>query len=814
MEKAPSMTSRETTAALAALLARPLEYAAKGDFALLFRLTGFSTTSRQIIARMREAPDYGTWASEVDGLESLLGGFDELPDEQKRQAVARALSLLKKMISDAGTGSPDARAKPPGGPADLTASLAKLATPVEYVKGVGPRRGELLRKRGIETVEDLLFLIPRYYIDVRRLNTIRDLAHRQQGALIVEVVAGGNRYSRRTRKRLYELIVSDGRDMMTLVWFNAPYMQGRFKNGAKLLVRGVVSEYNFKKSMAHPDVERWEESEEYQGRLIPRYPLTEGISLKSMDSIVRNALDTYGSLLPDGVPREIRERLGLMPVSEAIRHIHDPKDVEPALSDGSYPPVRTLAMDELFILELGLLLRKRNIIKSPGRSYQAEGKIMDSFLRGLPFPLTAAQSRVLGEVVADMRAPHPTHRLVQGDVGCGKTVVACAAALIAVEENAQAALMAPTEILAEQHYRNLSPMLDAVGVRSALLTSSVKGAQRREILSGIEDGGISVLFGTHALISEGVNFLDLGLVVIDEQHRFGVLQRGALKAKGQAPEMIVMTATPIPRTLALTVYGDLDLSVIDEMPPGRVPPETLLLSEDKRDRVYEIIREEVAGGRQAFFVYPLVEESESLPLKDAVRMADELTKVFSEYRVGLITGRMKGAQKEEIMGAFSRGEINILVSTTVVEVGVDVPNATVMVIEHAERYGLSQLHQLRGRVGRGTDRSFCILLADFARSEDAARRLEIMVKTTDGFVIAEEDLKIRGPGEFMGTRQSGLPAFRTVDLTRDYSTLLTARKEAERLLERDPTLADPAHRISREILLARFSGRLSLVGIG
>jgi ATP-dependent DNA helicase RecG len=814
MEKAPPTTSRETMAALAALLARPLQYAAKGDFALLFRLTGFSATSRQIIARMREAPDCRPWTSEVDGLESLLGGFDELPDEGKRQAVMHALALLAKIVSDKGSQGETGKPHRPEAPADLTAVLHKLATPVEYVKGVGPRRGELLRKRGIETVEDLLFLIPRYYIDVRKLNTIRDLAHRQQGALIVEVVAGGNRYSRRTRKRLYELMVTDGRDMMTLVWFNAPYMQGRFKNGTRLLVRGVVSEYNFKKSMAHPDVERWEESEQYHGRLIPRYPLTEGISLKSMDSIVRAALDGYGSLLPDGVPREIRERLGLMPVRDAIRQIHGPTEGQPDLSDGSYPPVRTLAMDELFILELGLLLKKRNIIKSPGRSYRAEAMIMDSFVRGLPFPLTAAQNRVLGEVVADMRAPHPTHRLIQGDVGCGKTVVACAAALVVVEEKAQAALMAPTEILAEQHHRNLSPRLDAVGVRSALLTSSIKGSQRREILSGIEDGTISVLFGTHALISEGVQFSDLGLVVIDEQHRFGVLQRGALKAKGRAPEMIVMTATPIPRTLALTVYGDLDLSVIDEMPPGRISPETLLLPEARRDRAYEIIRQELGKGRQAFFVYPLVEESEALPLKDAVRMAGELTKVFSEYRVGLITGRMKGAQKEEIMGAFSRGEINILVSTTVVEVGVDVPNATVMVIEHAERYGLSQLHQLRGRVGRGTDRSYCLLLADFVRSEDAARRLEIMVKTADGFVIAEEDLKIRGPGEFMGTRQSGLPAFRTVDLTRDYSTLLAARKEAEILLEKDPTLADPAHRISREILLVRFSGRLSLVDIG
>jgi ATP-dependent DNA helicase RecG len=809
-----NVPSDETIGKLAALLTRPLGYAAKGDFALLFRLAGFSATAGRIISRMRQAPDYARWRSEVDRLAELLGGFDGLPEDGKRDAVTRALEILSRMISE--TGSPIATEENPPAPPppELFATLQKLATPVEYVKGVGPRRGELLRKRGIETVEDLLFLIPRYYIDVRRLNTIRELTHREQGALIVEVVAGGTRYSRRTRKRLYELIVTDGRDIMTLVWFNAPYMQGRFANGAKLLVRGVVSEYNFKKSMAHPDVEPWEESDEYRGRLIPRYPLTEGISLKTMGSIVGSALDTYGTLLPDGVPEEPRRRLGLMAVREAIRLIHDPTDGEPALSDGAYPPIQTLAMDELFILELGLLLRKRNIIKSPGRSYRAEGRLMDSFLAGLSFPLTDAQHRVLSEVIADMRAPHPTHRLVQGDVGCGKTVVACAAALVAVEEHAQAALMAPTEILAEQHSRNLSGMLAAVGVSSALLTSSVKGKQRDKILAGIADGSISILFGTHALISKDVHFSDLGLVVIDEQHRFGVLQRGALKDKGPAPEMIVMTATPIPRTLALTVYGDLDVSVIDQMPPGRIPPTTLLLSENKRGQAYEIIRRELKKGRQAFCVYPLVEESETLPLKDAVRMAAELTKVFPEYRVGLITGRMKGAQKEEIMGAFSRGEIQILVSTTVVEVGVDVPNATVMVIEHAERYGLSQLHQLRGRVGRSTEASYCILMAEFVRSEDAVKRLDIMTRTTDGFLIAEEDLKIRGPGEFMGTRQSGLPAFRAVDLTRDFRTLIAARKEAEALLEKDPTLSDLAHRVTRELLMSRFAGRLSLVDIG
>jgi ATP-dependent DNA helicase RecG len=798
-------------ATLAGILNKPLFFAGKDDFALLGKVKDLGKTARRIIADMEGAPDLDEHRESVTRLSAIFAGYEELSADEKKRAVSESLAIIAGMAAGGGRKKAAAvkQPLPPVGPA-----VGPLKTPVEYVKGVGPRRAELLKRRGIETVEDLLFLLPLYYVDFRKLAKIRELVHNEQAALLVEVVAGGEKFSRRTRKRMFELVVTDGKDLMTLVWFNAFYMKGRFKNGDRLLVRGTVSEYNLKKSMAHPDIEPWDEGEAYRGALVPRYPLTEGLTLKSMVQIVRGALAGWGDLLPDGVPEGVRERHGLIPVREAVRRIHEPTDDEPALADGSYPPVRSLAMDELFIMELGLLMRKRNIIKSPGRSFRGDGALTAAFLEKLPFPLTGAQRRVLSEVTRDMRSAHPTHRLVQGDVGSGKTVVACAAALVAVEDNAQAALMAPTEILAEQHFRNLRGILADIGVRSGLLTSSVKAKDRREVLDGIATGEIHILFGTHALISEGVEFLDLGLVVVDEQHRFGVLQRGALKEKGRAPEMIVMTATPIPRTLALTVYGDLDVSVIDELPPGRVPPTTLLFPETGRGRAYEIIRSELARGRQAFFVYPLVEESEALPLKDATRMAEELTRVFPEYRVGLITGRLKGDKKEEIMGAFSRGEIQILVATTVVEVGVDVPNATVMVIEHAERYGLAQLHQLRGRIGRGGDRSYCILLADFVRSVDAQRRLEIMCRTTDGFAIAEEDLKIRGPGEFVGTRQSGLPAFRTVDLIRDYQTLLLARKEAERLIEEDPKLADPAHRITREVLMDRLGGRLSLIEIG
>ncbi len=814
---------------LAENLLRPIHFAVKDDFARLDTVKGLGNTAERIIERMEGAPDIGDWAPDVKRLKGLFSVWEDLAEDEKRDNLTKSLDILERIIhikNDKGEKverpkeSKEQKKTPvteSNIPVNFLLSKEKLNTPVTFVKGVGPKRSEVLKKRGIVCVEDLLYLFPRYYIDLTKLKKIRDLSLKEHAALIVDVVAGGEKITSRRGKKIYEVIVMDGNDFMSLVWFNAPYMKGRLKPGTRFLIRGVTGEFGGRKNMAHPDFEPWEgDRDDYQGDIIPRYPLPERMRLATIVKIVKEAKDKYVRYLPDGIPEDIRTRNGLMPLRDAISLIHMPDSSmgDPDVNDGSWLPVRSVAADELFIMELGLLLRKRNIIKAPGRSYTAKGRLTEKFISNLPFSLTSAQGRVLGEITGDMRSPHPAYRLIQGDVGCGKTVVAIAAALLGVEDGVQAAIMAPTEVLSEQHYRGLSPRLEEVGVRSALLTSSVKGKARDEILSGIRDGGINIIFGTHALIQEGVEFFDLGFIVVDEQHRFGVLQRGALKEKGQMPEVIVMTATPIPRTLALTVYGDLDISTIDELPPGRIAIKTRVFGDAERKKAYDIIKDELKLGHQAYIVYPLVSESESLDLLDATGMAEKLKDIFSEFQVGLITGRMKGDEKDKIMGGFARGEIDILVATTVVEVGLDVPNATVMMVEHAERFGLSQLHQLRGRVGRGGERSHCILVSDYRKTEDARRRLEIMEKTTDGFVIAEEDLKIRGPGEFLGTKQSGLPEFRAADLMRDFKTLVMARKEALALIESDPTLSDPAHRMTKEVLLSRFEGRLSLIDIG
>ncbi|MBN1574149.1 MAG: ATP-dependent DNA helicase RecG [Deltaproteobacteria bacterium] len=790
-------------------LLKPVEFASKDDFQKIDTVKGLGKTAERIVREMGGAADFERWDGEVKMLGGLFSGYDSAPREKRRSILEEARGILLKIVSG-------------DSEADLSGAEERLKTPVTFVKGVGPKRAKVFEKKGVSTVEDLLYYFPRYYINIRGVKKIRELKLKERAALVVEVVVAGEKFtSKRRYKRINEVIVTDGTDLMTLVWFNAPYVKGRYKVGMRLLVTGIVSEFNNRKSMAHPDVEPWEEEADQLGSdIIGRYQLPERMRLMTVVKIVAEAVDKYSDCLIDGVPEDVRVRNRLIPLKEAVRIIHNPalppegpKDT-PDIEDGSWLPIRSVAMDELFIMELGLLLKRRKIIRSPGRSFNASGRLMEGFMENLPFSLTSAQRKALDEITEDIRSPRTTHRLLQGDVGSGKTVVALLAALNAVEEGAQAAFMAPTEILSEQHFKNLEGRLAKIGVKSALLTSSVKGAEREAVLDGIKSGELKIVFGTHALIQEGVEFSDLGFIVVDEQHRFGVMQRGALKEKGKKPEVLVMTATPIPRTLALTVYGDLDISVIDELPPGRKPVKTLLFGEDQRKSAYEVILGELKKGRQAFVVYPLVTESETLNLKNATEMAENLSSVFSDFTVRLITGRMKGGEKEEVMDRFVKGEVDILVATTVIEVGVDVPNATVMVVEHAERFGLSQLHQLRGRVGRGGDESFCILISDYRVTDDAKRRLEVMLKTTDGFIIAEEDLKIRGPGEFMGTRQSGIPAFRAADLIRDYDTLLTARAEAEALIEKDPLLSDPAHHETRRVLLSRFEGRLSLMDIG
>jgi len=507
----------------------------------------------------------------------------------------------------------------------------------------------------------------------------------------------------------------------------------------------------------------------------------------------------------------------LTDMSLALQRIHFPESDDDfgLLISGNSPYHRRIIFDEFFFLELGLALKKRGLVLEKGISFRGDGAHLKKLEGLIPFSLTKAQERVIDEIKADMAKPHPMNRLIQGDVGSGKTIVAFAATLLAVENNYQVAIMAPTELLAEQHYFTLHQLAKKLELSVAFLSSSMKKSSREEIYKQILSGKINLIIGTHAVIQESVEFRNLGLGIIDEQHRFGVIQRAALKRKGANPDILVMTATPIPRTLAMTVYGDLDISIIDEMPPGRMPVKTKVFHEKNREKVYEIIAHEVNKGLQAYVVYPLIEESEKMDLMDATRMYEHLQRqVFPQFRLALIHGRMKSEEKEKVMRKFKNGDVQILVATTVIEVGIDVAQANLMVIEHAERFGLSQLHQLRGRVGRGSRQSVCILLAQYKKSDEARKRLKIMEETTDGFRIAEEDLTIRGPGEFFGVRQSGLPDFRVANIIRDARILNEARQDAFEVVRRDPSLENPDNFFLKEILKQRWRGRLELAGVG
>ncbi|OGP62620.1 MAG: ATP-dependent DNA helicase RecG [Deltaproteobacteria bacterium RBG_13_47_9] len=550
-------------------------------------------------------------------------------------------------------------------------------------------------------------------------------------------------------------------------------------------------------------------------RIVPIYSETEGLHQRTLRRLMKNILDGYADELRSPIPQEIVRGKDLIEFQEAFRRVHFPPDEESMedlnlyRSDGH----RRIIFDELFFLELGLAMKRRGAALKKGISFRTDGYLPEKLLKQLPFQLTSSQKRVLAEIKEDMEKPHPMNRLIQGDVGSGKTMVALLACLYGVECGYQAAIMVPTEVLAEQHYLNLHQWVEPLGVRVALLTSSIRSSEKEDLYRQIRQGDIQMVIGTHAVIQEAVQFHRLGVAIIDEQHKFGVVQRGLLKKKGAEPDILVMTATPIPRTLAMSIYGDLDVSLIEELPAGRMPVKTKVFHESTRGKVYRILEEEVRKGRQAFIVYPLVEESEKLDLRDASRMAEHLQKqVFPEFRIGLLHGRMKCDEKEAIMMEFKEGKIQILVATTVIEVGIDIPNASVMVVEHAERFGLSQLHQLRGRIGRGSYPSHCLLLAQSRSSEEARARLRAMERTTDGFQIAEEDLILRGPGEFFGIRQSGLPDFRIAHVIRDARILEEARREAFQLVQEDPELEHPLG--LKEMLISRWRGRLELANIG
>lgn len=715
-------------------------------------------------------------------------------------------------------------------------SLEIFNNSLQYIKGIGPKRAETLAAEiGVGTVGALLEYYPRDYIDRSKTVEIYSVGRREdgepetiQGRVVNHVtsppVAKG-------RKSIGKVSIYDGTGVAILVNFGRRigYIKSVLPTDTEVVVSGKFTRRYNEIQTTDYEFEIFEEDNLiHTKRIVPKYPLTAKLTARMVRTAVRNALDQHGDEIPEILPLQLRKKHTLIDRLQAINEIHFPTS-----EAHRQAAQRRLAFDEFFLLSIGMEMRKDNRTAQKGIKFEIgsnnenEGSLLRRFVDSLPFGLTNAQKRVFKEICEDMQSQRVMNRLIQGDVGSGKTVVAAMGLICAITNGYQGAIMVPTEILAEQHHQNLSSLLTPLGVKVVLLKSDLSRTDRDEALAAITDGTANIIVGTQALIQEGVEFHKLGLVIIDEQHRFGVMQRATLmgKAKSSAdepnnedryePDVLVMTATPIPRTLSLTIYGDLNISVIDEMPPGRQKVETKWVKEKDRVELYNKIQREVRSGRQAYIVYPLVEESEKMEeLKAATSMADHIQKdVFPQLRVGLLHGQMKSIEKQEIMSKFNARKIDILVSTTVIEVGIDVPNATLMVIENAERFGLAQLHQLRGRVGRGSDKSFCFLVAT-PKTDESYRRIQVMIRSNDGFVIAEEDLNIRGPGEFFGTRQSGLPKFKIANILSNATLLESAKKEAIELIKDDPKLEKPEHQLMQKMLNAHWKGHLEIASVG
>ncbi len=707
-----------------------------------------------------------------------------------------------------------------------------LETNVQYLKGVGPRLGELLAKRGIYSVRDLLEYYPRAFEDRRAVRQIINLRPDEVVSMRAQVVRVSMIPMGRTQRKMYDVLLKDTSGQIHCKYFRVPYRGyfERFTPYKEVRVTGKVVNYHGRIEFHHPDIRDIETDDEIQDDLIPIYTEIENLTSVKMMRLIRQSMEqltttdtgqktsSWESSIEERFSPQILRQYNLISRAEAIKQMHfPPTELSQQMSEMKSPAHRRIIFEEFFWLELYLAAKKSGLKKEKGLPLKNfaddnEDGLNAKLLKSLPFSMTGAQLRAFAEIKKDLQQEYPMNRLVQGDVGCGKTLVAFLSALFVCENHFQSCMMVPTEILAEQHFNQAKRLLEPLGVRVALLTGKTKASEKKEICQRLADGEIDLLVGTHALIEDPVQFEQLALVIIDEQHRFGVEQRGKLKNKGGAPHFLVMTATPIPRTLAMTVYGDLDVSVIDEMPPGRSPIQTRAIFENKRPEALQFMCDQIKKGRQAYVVYPLVEESEKMDLKNAVEECEKLKHQFPQLRVGLMHGKMKSSEKEEVMNSFRRAELDVLVSTTVIEVGVDVPNANLMIIEHAERFGLSQLHQLRGRVGRGVHKSFCVLIQGRAVSEEGRARSQMMEQTSDGFKIAEFDLEMRGPGEFLGTRQSGLPGFQMANIVRDILTLQDARLAAFDILNKDPELKMPEHRKLREELL-KAHGAVSLADI-
>ncbi len=689
-----------------------------------------------------------------------------------------------------------------------TTSQSALNQSVQYLKGVGPKRSEIFGRLGIHTIRDMLFYFPRDYKDRTRIQKISEARIGAEITLHGKVLGVQTRMAR-SRKNILEVFVGDETGAIAATWFNQPFLMKKFHVGDTVFLQGKVGAYKYLQ-LLNPEYEiiRGNDGDIKEGSIIPVYPLTGQMSQAYFRKIMKDAVHLFAGNVDEILPKEIIKKNQLIFIHSVIKNIHFPETFE-NLKNARF----RLVYDELFTLELAMALRRRGIKEETGISFRI-GANVDSHIRNLiPFALTNAQERVITEITEDMRSGKPMNRLLQGDVGSGKTAIAIYAILATIANGYQAAFMAPTEILAKQHFQTLQKYLQHSHVRISLLSGDTNSRQRKDNIEQIKTGQVDLVIGTHALIEETVKFNQLGLVVIDEQHKFGVVQRLKLKKKGPCPDVLIMTATPIPRTLSLTLFGDLDVSILDEMPPGRTPVKTIWVTKDKEKGAYDFIKGEIAKGRQVFIVYPLVEESENFDLKSAVTEARKLQQeVFPTRRIGLLHGQMKPAEKDKVMMDFKEKRYDILVSTVIIEVGIDIPNATVMVIVHAERFGLSQLHQLRGRIGRGSEQSYCLLFGN-PNNYVSSERLKIMTRTNDGFKVAEMDFRLRGPGEFFGTRQHGLPGLKISDLMKDFPILKKARNDAFELVTQDPQLTMVTHHKIRQRVLETFKDRLELMNI-
>lgn len=686
---------------------------------------------------------------------------------------------------------------------------------VQFLKGVGPARKKLFENLGVFSIEDLLYLFPRRYEDRRRMTPIAQLKLGEFQAVSGKVMVHGAHRSWYTRKHLSEIVIDDGSGRLSCVWFNRPYLEKYFKPGATVVCYGKAAVYKNRLQMVSPEYELIEGDDEEQlnlNRIVPIYPLTRGITQRSLRKIIKSGLDQYAAQLQDTLPVLLRNKHRFANIRRSIGNIHFPSTFEE-----QEEAMRRICFEEFYFFQVSVLLRRLSLQQKPGIPQSLSDTECLRYLNGFPFELTKAQKRCIREIREDMAKDTPMLRLLQGDVGSGKTAVALFGCWTAIKNGHQAAIMAPTEILARQHYENICALLQKepfCGIRVGLLVNDMTAKEKETVFSDTAEGRMNVLIGTHALISGEVRFKDLSFIVIDEQHKFGVRQRSLLSEKGSNPDTLVMTATPIPRTLCITLFGDLDISVLDEIPPGRGKITTKHYNIDQDEEVYRIICDEIKKGRQAYIVYPVIEESEKTDLKAAEAMYKRFKEnEFKDFRVGLIHGRMKKNESQEVMALFKNKKLDVLVATTVLEVGVDVPNASLMVIEHADRFGLSQLHQLRGRVGRGAKDSLCLLVGT-PETEDGQARLDAIVSTTDGFKIAQKDLEIRGPGQFFGRQQHGLTELRVANPATQMDILELARKEATELTNADPKLTKSENSRIKEVILQRYPTYLSMVEAG